>query len=288
MAFSESDLPALLCHLINRGSSPAEAVHVSQEMMMSREVGREIETESFFDAISLDEALEIYSAVRAIGPEHSAEIGFCCAGSGLAILKGLEDQGRGMHHVCDPYQSSYAKNAGLRNVERAGLAHRLHFQEKFPEEIVPALPPLQFVFIDASHLFDISILDFVLADKKLDVGGVVAFHDLWMPSLQKLVRYILANRNYEIYRGAVPAPESRRTMRSRLAGMLGSGLRRLPGADRLFAPELAGALVGVRVQQSRIFAKDRHRHARLASPQAVLRGDRHQDSARRAGFSATT
>jgi predicted O-methyltransferase YrrM len=237
MAFSESDLPALLCHLISRGSSPAEAVHVSQEMMMSREVGRETETESFFDAISLDEALEVYSAVRAVGPDHSAEIGFCCAGSGLAILKGLEDQGRGMHHACDPYQSSYAKNAGLRNVERAGLAHRLHFQEKFPEEVVPALPSLQFVFIDASHLFDISILDFVLADKKLDIGGVVAFHDLWMPSLQKLVRYILANRNYEIYR-PVPASESRRTMRSRLAGMLAGGLRRVPGADRLFAREL--------------------------------------------------
>src|SRR4051794_39365798 len=219
MAFSESDLPLLLRRLVNRGASPAEAAHVSQDMLMSREVGRETETESFFDAISLDEALEVYSAVRAVGPDHSAEIGFCCAGSGLAILKGLEDQGRGMHHACDPYQSSYAKNAGLRNVERAGLAHRLEFHEKFPEEVVPGLPRLQFVFIDASHLFDMSIVDFVLADKKLDVGGVVAFHDLWMPSLQKLVRYILANRSYEIYR-AVPAPSSGTRLRSRIAGML--------------------------------------------------------------------
>jgi hypothetical protein len=244
MPFSESDLPELLRRLIIApATSPAVAPDISQEMLQAGSVGIQPETDAsfFFDAINISEALEIYTAVREIGPDHSAEIGFCCAGSGLAILKGLEDQGRGTHHACDPYQSKYAKNSGLRNVQKAGLAHRLHFQERFPEDALPALPPLQFVFIDASHLFDTSILDFVLADKKLEIGGVVAFHDLWMPSLQKVVRYILANRNYEIYRPAgIPKQQSKQpsSLRTAIASGIASGLKRLPRADRFFAREL--------------------------------------------------
>ena len=77
----------------------------------------------------------------------------------------------------------------------------------------------------------------MLADKKLEIGGVVAFHDLWMPSLQKLVRYILANRNYEIYR-PIPAPEAPRTVRSTVVRTIAKGLKLLPRADRLFAGEV--------------------------------------------------
>jgi hypothetical protein len=237
MPFSASDLPPLLRRLIQPAATTAGADQVSQEMLKAGGAGSDLDAGDFVGAISLDEAVEVYSAVRAVGPDHSAEIGFCCAGSGLAILKGLEDQGRGMHHACDPYQSSYAKNAGLRNVEKAGLEHRLHFQEKFPEEAFPPLPALQFIFIDASHLFDLSVLDFVLADKKLEVGGVVAFHDLWMPSLQKLVRYILANRNYEIYRPTPPSPAPR-SLRSSVKNLIGAGLSRLPRADRVFSRDL--------------------------------------------------
>ncbi len=206
-------------------------------MMMSREVGRETETASFFDAIVPDEALEVYSAVRALGPDHSAEIGFCCAGSGLAILKGLEDQGHGMHHACDPYQST-AKNVDCA-MSSARVWRTVSIFKRVPGGRVPALPSLQFVFIDASHLFDISMLDFVFADKKLDVGGVAAFHDLWMPSLQKLVRYILANRNYEIYRGLDPSRNlGERDAFSACGDALAADSRQPPGADRLFANEL--------------------------------------------------
>src|SRR5438093_918687 len=83
-----------------------------------------------------------------IRPGASVEVGFCCAGSGLAILKALADNGYGIHHACDPYQSSYAKNAGLNNVAVAGLQDRLQFHEAFPEETLPKVPRLQFAFVD--------------------------------------------------------------------------------------------------------------------------------------------
>lgn len=185
----------------------------------------------FFDAVILREALEIYSAVRTLQPTNSAEIGFCCGGSGLAILKALEDNGQGTHHVCDPYQTSYARGTGLRNVERAGLSARLRFHEAFPEAVVPGFPTLQFAFIDASHLFDLSMLDFVLIDKRLEVGGVLGFHDLWMPSLQAVVRFLLTNRGYEVYY----APNSPRFAGGSRWRRFVAGLARcVPRADALF------------------------------------------------------
>ena len=82
--------------------------------------------------------------------------------------------------------------------KRLGLDAGFVFHEKFPDEVIPRLGPLDFAFIDASHLFDLTLMEFVLVDRKLKVGGVVGFHDLWMPSLQKLVRFILGNRSYRL------------------------------------------------------------------------------------------
>ncbi|MBA4189057.1 MAG: hypothetical protein C0467_13750 [Planctomycetaceae bacterium] len=234
MVYSESDLPPLLVDLIRsaQGATRSEAV-ASQADLCTGEVA--VDAPPFFDAISLSEAIEIYTAVRFIKPTDSAEIGFCCGGSGMAILKALADNDRGTHHVCDPYQTSYANGTGRGNVETAALADRLKFHEAFPEQVVPIFPRLQFAFVDASHLFDLSVLDFVLIDKKLDVGGVIAFHDLWMGSLQKLTRYILRNRGYRLF--APPgAPLRPRTTWSRR--VIGAILRRFPGADKVFTQEL--------------------------------------------------
>ncbi|MDB6040804.1 MAG: O-methyltransferase family 3 [Verrucomicrobiales bacterium] len=149
--------------------------------------------------IALEEALTLYKVIREIKPRASAEVGLAQGISTLAILQGLADNALGVHHVMDPFQDQF-ENAGLSMVERAGLRERICFHRKFPEEVFPHLPPLQFVFVDASHLFDLTMLEFVLADKKIELNGVIAFHDMWMPSLRKVVRYILQNRSYSIYR----------------------------------------------------------------------------------------
>ena len=153
-------------------------------------------------------------------------------------MQALADNENGaLHHACDPFQSTYAKNAGLRNVEAAGLSGLLRFQEAFPEVVFPDLPRLQFAFIDASHLFDLSMLDFVLVDKKLDIGGVVAFHDLWMPSLRKVIRFLLANRGYEII-CATTQTAAGGGVRSLAKHFMSRFLRVLPRANDIFCPEL--------------------------------------------------
>src|SRR5947209_6531734 len=133
--------------------------------------------------VSLEEAFHLYLAVRDLRPEVSVEVGFAQGVSAQAILQALEDSDQGLHHVMDPFQSRYAYS-GVAMVERAGLSRRMIFHEKFAEEVIPALPEVGFAFIDASHLFDLTVSEFVLVDKRLKIGGVIGFHDMWMPAQQ--------------------------------------------------------------------------------------------------------
>jgi predicted O-methyltransferase YrrM len=227
-AYGFSDLPPLLRELLETGQY-RDASGQSHQLHSN---------------ISRDEAVALYALVCALRPRASAEIGFALGVSGLAILGALAaNGGASRHHVADPQQTSLVANQGLEHVRRAGFSALLDFHEQFPEAVFPALPPLQFAFIDASHLYDLSILDFLLVDKRLDVGGVVGFHDLWMPSLQKVVRYILANRAYRIHPAsyAIGSPSSANPSASppppSLSTRIKHACRHLPRAENIFSPE---------------------------------------------------
>jgi predicted O-methyltransferase YrrM len=179
--------------------------------------------------ISLEEATELYQTVRHLAPSASAEVGLAKGISSLTICAALGDAGQGHHHVMDPFQSNYG-NTGLAMLKRAGHEGRFTFYRKFAEEVFPTLPELDFVFIDASHLFDLTLMEFVLADKKLRVGGLIGFHDLWMPSLRSVLRFILENRSFEL------VPHTRAaTSHLSWKGRLSRTLRHLPKAKRIFS-----------------------------------------------------
>ena len=187
--------------------------------------------------VSKEEAEVLYSAVRSIRPDCSLEIGLAQGISALAILAGISANGPlGHHYVVDPFQKNYA-NCGEAMITLAGFADRHTFLERFPEEVVPQLPRLQFAFIDASHLFDFTMMEFVLVDKKLEIGGIIALHDLWMPSLRTVLRFIHTNRAYRIRRdfsGPIPVP----TLRQRSIEFVSYGLKKVPGTRRLLNSNL--------------------------------------------------
>lgn len=186
--------------------------------------------------VSEAEATELYEAVRELKPAFSLEVGFAQGTSAQAILQALEDNGSGHHHVMDPFQEKFGE-CGLEMVRRAGLAHRMTFHRKFAEEVIPSLPEVGFAFIDASHLFDLTLCEFVLTDKRLSVGGVVAFHDMWMPAQQSFIRYVLSNRRYRVFRPAKAAKPSAGPRPSVIKELFRGVARKLPGADRMFARE---------------------------------------------------
>jgi len=230
-------LPVLLQKMaeITVQSPSAKGIY-TQSMLGEREAGVGDGDPAFFDQINLDEALQIYSLVRSLRPENTLEIGFRCGASGLAILQALEDNDMGTHHAVDPYQTSYAAGMGKRNVSKAGLSHRLRLFETFPENAFPHLPRVQFAFIDSSHLFDLTMLDFVLVDRVLESGSVLAVHDTWMAAIQKVIRFILVNREYVVFRSSA-TPSSRLSLRSQLVQILRRICASLPRSEQIFAPE---------------------------------------------------
>ena len=200
--------------------------------------------------VTEQQAQRLYDVVRTLRPEATIEIGLAHGISTLAIAQALHDNGHGVHHVVDPYQSAQWEGIGVANLERAGLDDRVRFTEAFPEEAIPTFPPAGFAFIDASHLFDLTLVDFVLVDKRLAIGGVIGFHDMWMASLRKAARYILANRSYRIYDDVPPRAESAGWQRKRAWSELA---RRAPRADRIFRPEVLQLLPDLGVRDSMIF-----------------------------------
>lgn len=219
-------------------TSPQEGLPVGLEQVFATGTVRDEhgELRRLAGNVTRDEAIALFEIARGLRPTTSVEIGCAQGVSTVAILKALADARHGVHHVLDPYQRQYG-NCGIVLARDAGVSGRMVFHESFAEEVVPTLAELQFAFIDSSHLFDLTMSEFVLIDKKLVVGGVIGFHDLWMPSLQKVLRYVLANRAYELLRsiGEYNRPRAERpTAKSIVAG----ALRCLPRRCRRWvAPE---------------------------------------------------
>jgi hypothetical protein len=147
--------------------------------------------------ISSSQAQTIFDLLERERPEATAEIGCANGGSTKAIAAALEQNGKGHHFAIDPYQASYWNDAGKIRISAANLSHRVTFHDEFPERIFHTLPQLDFVFIDGSHLFDFTMVDFVVSDRQLKVGGILAFHDVWMGAVRGVLRFVLSNRNYE-------------------------------------------------------------------------------------------
>jgi Methyltransferase domain len=191
--------------------------------------------------VSQAEALELYRVVRNLRPEFSVEIGLAHGISALAILAAISANGEGHHYVIDPFQANYGY-CGEAMIERAGYRDLHSFLERFPEEVLPTLPRIKFAFIDSSHLFDLTLLEFVLIDKKLEVGGIVALHDTWMPSIQAVLRFILGNRPYEICRD-LSSEESRLSLAQRFKRIATGCLGSIPAANRFSQFERVASLV---------------------------------------------
>ena len=164
---------------------------------------REIDSE-----VTPEEGLFLQRMVREVRPKVSLEIGVAFGISSMFICEALQEVGAERHIAIDPGPVRDPKTGeldrfglGLLNLERCGYGPLVEAHER-PSEI--ALPSLlqsgrkaDFVFIDGWHTFDHCLLDFFFANRLLNVGGAVAFHDAAGPPVRKALRYV---RRYPAYR----------------------------------------------------------------------------------------
>jgi predicted O-methyltransferase YrrM len=144
---------------------------------------------------------EIERLVRDMGLVRTLETGMAYGISTLAICGVHESRGEGEHIAIDPHQASDWRGIGMLNLERAGLSDRARVIEARSDEALPRLRDegvrIDFALIDGLHLFDTTLVDFFHADRMLEQGGVVVFHDTWMPSVRQAVDFVRTNRAYE-------------------------------------------------------------------------------------------
>jgi hypothetical protein len=149
---------------------------------------------------------EIFESVK---PDVSVETGFACGVATLFACAGLERNRKPARHiVIDPLQSVMFERIGLLNIERAGYGRFVELREA-PSEI--ALPQLyeagtavQAAIIDGFHTFDHALVDFFYINKMLEVGGVVIFDDVNIPSLARLIAHIRTYPCYRVLKATAP------------------------------------------------------------------------------------
>jgi predicted O-methyltransferase YrrM len=150
----------------------------------------------------------IRRVISEIHPSRTLEVGMAYGVSTLIICETLLEVGGERHIAIDPDQHSGKwgdgwRGGGLANIERAGFSGLLDFYE-LPSHI--ALPKLeeagtrvQFALIDGWPTFDYRLMDFVMVDRLLDIGGVVMMAATNMPAVRKACRFIATNRSYCAY-----------------------------------------------------------------------------------------
>jgi predicted O-methyltransferase YrrM len=151
-----------------------------------------------------------YEWIRRENLCRTIEIGMAYGLSTLFICQAHADRGSGSHIAIDPLQSSMFKSIGVLNLKKAGLAPYLRFIEAPSDEALPQLhiegAAFDFAFIDGWHTFDYALVDFFYLDKMLTVGGYLAFDDVAMPSVRRVVAYVLTNRSYQLVPAGIGLP----------------------------------------------------------------------------------
>jgi predicted O-methyltransferase YrrM len=152
--------------------------------------------------ISIAQGAQINQIVRQSVAIKSLEIGFAYGFSAVWILDALRSREALRHVAIDPFEMTHWGGVGLHQVKRLSVAPGFEWIE---EESIHALPRLikseekfDFIFIDGSHRFDNVLVDFYLSDQLVSPGGLLAFDDMWMPSIRTVVSFVLANRQYKM------------------------------------------------------------------------------------------
>ncbi len=178
-------LPKLIDEIINQGFT----------------INKRGEKKQLDDAVSKGEAESIVKAMESVNAKYTLETGVAAGVSTLAITSTLKSLGGVKHYGVDPNQTDYYGSAAILNLEKENLQDMFQLLEGPSHtqlaKLIEQNVQVDFVLIDGWHTFDYTLLDFFLADKLLRPGGIVAFHDCYGLSKQKVLKYVETHRKYE-------------------------------------------------------------------------------------------
>ena len=184
-----------------------------QDILESKEVRDAAGVVSQLDSnIAADEGRFLYDLVADHNISRTLEVGMAYGVSSMYIAqahmdnlhKGPPEAGSLRHHIAiDPFQSTQWRGIGSLNLMRSGLRGLVRHVEEKSHFALPKICQTSgegafgLVFIDGMHLYDFTLVDFFYADLLVPPGGFVVFDDAQMPSVQRVIAYVLSNRAYD-------------------------------------------------------------------------------------------
>src|SRR5262245_48985641 len=159
--------------------------------------------------IPRDECEMLYRQVAATSATEAIEVGMAFGISTLCLCDALcrnatseTDKKRPHLVVMDPAQHDGWQGLGLQQVASVGFGDMVEFHERPSQAVLPELAAqgrrVQFAFIDGWHTFDHTLIDFFYVDQVIEIGGVIVFDDVGYPAINAVVRFVLANHDYEL------------------------------------------------------------------------------------------
>ena len=150
--------------------------------------------------ISVEQGSELNRLLRETGCAKTLEIGLAYGYSTIWILDALKPGGS--HIAVDPFQLGEWRGIGLHQAKRLGNKVSFALVEDYSihalSDLIRRRESFDLIFIDGNHRYDDVLVDFYLADQLLKPGALLAFDDMWMPSIRTVMDFIRKNRAYEI------------------------------------------------------------------------------------------
>jgi predicted O-methyltransferase YrrM len=178
-------------------------------------------------AISKMEAQTLAKIILKHNCQRSFETGVANGISTLAITQAIATN-NGHHYGIDPCQFIEHQGVALTLLEEHNLLGQFTLCEGPTHLEAPKLmrknETFDFVFIDGMHVFDYKVIDLFYADKLLQVGGFLVFHDLLLPSLKKLLKFIKVYCKYKI----IITPELQPSLQRKAKYMVAAFIKRKP------------------------------------------------------------
>ena len=155
-------------------------------------------------SLGLTEGRILWHLARSLRPNLIIETGFGRGGSAAFLLAAVDPWGGRVISI-DPAFRLWAQDAGPRYLERLGVASRHKLIEK-PSEFAlaelasnPALERLKASYIDGSHHFDGTLIDFMYLDRLTEVGGIIAIDDAHAPAVRTVASFVAHNLPYNLH-----------------------------------------------------------------------------------------
>ena len=155
-------------------------------------------------SLGLTEGRVLWHLARTLRPNLIIETGFGRGGSAAFLLAAVAPWGGRVISI-DPAFRHWAQDAGLRYLERLGVAGCHKLIEK-PSEFAlaelasdPATERLKISYIDGSHHFDGTLIDFMYFDRLTEVGGVIAIDDAHAPAVRTVASFVANNLPYHLH-----------------------------------------------------------------------------------------